>query len=173
MKVGAWFAIFRMWSVDRRFEKGDARRFLWLPSFFLLLFIAVNGAAQTRPCSDVTVRDATGETVLKYWGTPVFDYKNGYLCVSITSQNQDMIQLNGINTDDIRVVYISSKNGLTFSSNSKRSRIRSKIKSDHFKPGSPLALIVDTRVFSNETYYRIKVKLSGEVPEQSHTILNE
>ncbi len=105
--------------------------------------------------------------------TPVFDFKNGYLSVSVTDNNLDMIQVNGINTDDVKIVYIKTKDGKSFFSDKDRSRVRSKVKAADFTPGNPVQLSVRTRVYDADEYYHVTVHLKGIIPAETNVIINE
>ncbi len=132
----------------------------------------VHGLSGDMP--EILISDSKGKKIaFTPADTSVFDFKNGYLCVVVTGTNQDMIQVNGINTDHLQVVYIRAGGETSFFSDKDRSRVRSKIITDGFKPGTPVRLYVRTRVYAADQYYRITINLKGIIPAETHVILNE
>ncbi len=116
--------------------------------------------------NQVVIMDQSGRVIpFEIIEAPVWDNKNGYLCVSVQSDKNELFQVNGINTDEMQLVYIRAGNEGSFSSDPHRSKIKRHVKSEEFQPGTNIELTGKSKLYQGDQSFRVTFTLTGTIPE--------
>lgn len=148
-----------------------------------LIFMAISilCSSQTLPANKVIIKK--GNFSFKNSSPPKIQVQNNKLNISITNNTGDMLQINGIDINNLmnttltsaqfKTVLISLNKGTYTNLNDTNSASILEIKCANNKPGNLITLGVKSTVYKGGKSLRINATLSGIIPSYTYTNTNQ
>jgi len=156
---------------------------VFLVTYCLLIILFCNSESSfgqskiIKKADHVKIVDNTGKGIeFIFKSKPKFEIINGVMNISILSEKNTLLEINGINEkalkdtslteQSFKVIYIASQNEKAYISNSSSSMSILNIMCSKGKKGNPIVITFTGNLYAGEKMLSFDAKLSGQIPEK-------